>query len=269
MHTDHAFLMGTSHAARATPCQDYCLSAVRGEDAWAIVADGCSTGGNTELGARAWTQAAHNLLQEHSDVLDTPELETRVLHAAGPELDKLEHDDGYATLAILQKHGHQVRATFFGDGALLARHADGTVTLINSRYTFDAPRYLNYFRDEGCVKEWDALCPGQELLVMTYRYDEDGQMVSSKVLASPGAAGPWCWAADAQDLELVLIATDGIDSRSPGFFKGARELLDVKSFTGDFLQRHLGELGQRWGADGTLPGDDLAVAGLWFGDHPA
>ena len=94
MHTDHAVLTGTRHTGQALPCQDYCLSQAQGDNAWAVVADGCSTGGETDLGARAWALAARQLLRGHPAPVPAAEFEQRVLAAAGPALDALEHEDG-------------------------------------------------------------------------------------------------------------------------------------------------------------------------------
>jgi hypothetical protein len=51
--TDHTFHIGEQHVRTGKPCQDYTLSGTIGDTlAYAIVSDGCSSGGLTDIGAR-------------------------------------------------------------------------------------------------------------------------------------------------------------------------------------------------------------------------
>lgn len=269
MHTDSAVLTGTHHTAVAAPCQDFCLAGHKADRAWAVVADGCSTGGMTDLGARAWALAARDLLRDEEWILDDPQgAQAVLLDYAEDSLRDLEFEDGYSTLGILAANGSRVRASFFGDGALLMRKTDGSMTLVNLQFTASAPRYLNYLRHGGAALNlWKEQYPGQELLVTTSRYDAEGVLLALGTQALPADMPCWQWTADAQsvELDLVLVATDGVSSRKAGFIDTARELLSVKSSTGEFLRRRLGKLARQWAGDGSMPSDDLAVAGIWLG----
>ncbi len=51
-HTDHHFIIGHGHLADGKPCQDYTLSGLVGGGAYAVVSDGCSSAGQTDIGSR-------------------------------------------------------------------------------------------------------------------------------------------------------------------------------------------------------------------------
>lgn len=270
MHTDFAVLTGTRHSNSALACQDFCLAQAQAGRAWAVVSDGCSTGALTDLGARAWALAARKCMREADSLLTDPDsLRLLVQGGAARALDELEFEDGYATLGILQAHDQRVSATFFGDGSLLARHGDGSMTLINLQYSANAPAYLNYDRNPAVRDEWIQYYGGQELLIAASRYDVTGELAQFKVETLP-ANRPWQWQAhiERDELELVLIATDGVDSREAGSVATAKQLLGVRNSAGEFLRRRLGRLGREWNAAHTLPADDLALAGIWLGSSP-
>lgn len=270
MHTDYAVLTGTHHTATATPCQDYCFAQTRPNRAWAVVADGCSTGGETDLGARAWAGGAKALL-EQADGLLPPELDIQaaLLQAAEPFLAPLAVADGYATLGMLEAQGKRVRATFFGDGVLLARHSDGTLTFINIQYDANAPFYLNYQRHPELLEAWQNGYPGQERHVLVNKLDENGDLLSFKMHREPALSGPFQYEAhiDKDDLELVLIGTDGATSCGETLFSAVRELAGVKNSTGEFLRRRVAKLARQWQKTQQLPTDDLAIAGIWLGEE--
>ncbi|MNR71434.1 hypothetical protein D3C71_20500 [compost metagenome] len=271
MHSDFAVLTGAHHTSGAKACQDFCLAETTGERAWALVADGCSTGGLSDLGARAWSLAGRKLLRGLETLETDPQrLTASLLELAGPSLDDLAFEDGFSTLALLQVQGSRVHASFFGDGALLARHLDGSMTLVNLQYTLSAPCYLNYLRHDEARRRWLAEYGRQELLVTVNRYDREGELVGLTNRAQ-AASEPWQWEGDveADELELVLVATDGVSSRSEGFVATGKALLAVKSSTGEFLRRRLSRAARDWAAAGAMPADDLAAAGVWLGRESA
>src|SRR4051812_3848977 len=114
MHTDFAVLTGTHHTAKASACQDYCVAGMTRERAYAIVADGCSQAGETDLGARAWALGARRLIKSDPFWLGVPgQLGAMIADHANELLNEIDFDDGYATVLLLDAADRQVRATFF------------------------------------------------------------------------------------------------------------------------------------------------------------
>ena len=52
LQTDHYFHIGKAHLTGGKPCQDYAISQVYQDAAFALVCDGCSSGRHTDVGSR-------------------------------------------------------------------------------------------------------------------------------------------------------------------------------------------------------------------------
>jgi hypothetical protein len=64
LYTDDYFHIGAAHLGSGLPCQDYALSRSTGDMAYAIVSDGCSTGGRTDSGARVVAHTAEVAIRD-------------------------------------------------------------------------------------------------------------------------------------------------------------------------------------------------------------
>lgn len=271
MHTDFATITGTRHAATAEFNQDYATARdTAAGRAWAIVADGCGgSGGRTDLGAREWVLAADQLLADKS-LLDAPgaEIQLDLLTRADARLQQLPPEDALATLVLLEATPARLRAMFFGDGALLLRHGDGTVTFVNVQFDTNAPQYLAYHRQLRHLDQWQREYGHGHRRVVTNRLGADGELLGIRVHEESALAPLWAHALDLarEDIDLAIVTTDGIGSfeEPVKLFELARELTAVRSPTGAFLRRRLGRLGREWRTAGTLPADDLTVAGIWL-----
>lgn len=268
MHADTAILTGARHTSSATPCQDYCAAGMLPDGrAWGVIADGCSTGGQTDLGARAWALAAREVIKLVPDFETEPEtIRQLILEHAAPLLNMLDQADGYATLGLLQVKEKHVRAMVFGDGVLIARHLDGGVTFINITYGANAPFYLNYLREPGMVDAWRTKYAGQQRRAVMMRYDADGILVDLKTDTQPGEA-PWVWDANVEsdELELVMLATDGATDAGETPAQTIRDIAAVKTPVGEFMKRRIAKLTRTWQRAGQMPADDFSVAAIWLG----
>ena len=65
--TDSVFAIGASHVATGKACQDYTLSRASDTYAYAIVSDGCSSGGMTDVGARVLALATATAIRATND----------------------------------------------------------------------------------------------------------------------------------------------------------------------------------------------------------
>ena len=65
LHTDHYFHIGDTHLTAGKPCQDYAISSVDNNAAFAVVSDGCSTGGDTDIGSRIIALSTITALREY------------------------------------------------------------------------------------------------------------------------------------------------------------------------------------------------------------
>ncbi len=70
---DHYFCIGDAHVKEGKPCQDYAISDIMQNAAFAIVSDGCSAGGHTDIGARMMTLGTARAIRRlHDNAHGTP-----------------------------------------------------------------------------------------------------------------------------------------------------------------------------------------------------
>jgi hypothetical protein len=242
------------------------------------VADGCSTGGATDLGARIWALAARKVLQETQGVFDMPvaELQNRILVVAEPTLDTLAFSDGFATLAVVLGQGAKMRTLIWGDGEALCVGQDGQVLWQSLRYSHNAPLYLNYHRHPVAFAQWREQTQGQHKSICTCALaapasakepDCSSQTLACEDIASSASAWEWRLDASADSEALrqaayVLVSTDGVHSCARTASSVVQEVCAIRSSAGEFLKRRMGKLWKSWQDAGQLPSDDLSVAGL-------
>ncbi len=269
---DSAFLIGKAHHDTAKPCQDYALANGQEDRGWAVVADGCSTGGRTDLGSRMWAHAAGQLLDNEGVGLlaDVSVCAQRLTAQAEPLLAPFSYDDGHATLVLAATDGQQVRAAVFGDGVVAAKYRNGRIQLWDVHSGLNAPRYLNYERRPALLAQWEQACEKDLLRVNDSTYHESGDLLALKTVALPATQCPGyllCFD-NVRDLEALFVCTDGATSfEGRTLFQTVMELMAVRNPVGQYVQRRMGALARQWKRSGAPgPEDDLAVAALWFGE---
>jgi hypothetical protein len=264
MQTDSAQVIGHRHAAVAGPSQDYATSGVDGGLAWAVVADGCSTAGETDLGARAWALAARKILRSHPEALGWPARDWthQLLLAAEPTLSQLPLSDGFATLGVLGVKSGSLRAMFWGDGVLLLARADGTLSYFVLSYENNAPFYLNYARQPGALNAWGS----PKLTVFRTDVSTQGVVLGTRELTTSVIA-PWELSLDlsAEPLRGAILCTDGVTDVSGQLTQAVLQgIADIRSPSGMFLRRKLARLVRDWSKTGARPEDDLSLSGIWL-----
>lgn len=281
VHADSAFITGLAHLNNSLPCQDYALSGLQGALGWAVVADGCSTGGHTDVGARLWAHAAARLITRDGVGLlaQVQRFADQLVDAANPMLSNFAFEDGYSTLGAVASDGVRASAVLFGDGVVVALQRDGTLVYWTLTYAQNAPRYLNYQRQPESLAQWEELVGPESLRIVRneYRIDAgtvgvDGQpeaeLLGVRTVTTDGRRVPG-YAVEFEDLsnvQALFVCTDGVSSfDNQSAYDSILPLTQVKNPTGFFLRRRLGALQRQWRVKGQpAPHDDLAIAGLWL-----
>jgi hypothetical protein len=153
LNADHFYAIGDTHAV----CQDYALSGVRENLAYAIVCDGCSSSEGVDFGARALAYAAKDVVLAHTELFFTnkPEIigpviigKASLIQNFGIPANTLD-----ATLLIAVIRDSKCRVCAWGDGAYILRDHSGSIcTLIE--YEKNAPFYLNYLLNPTRARDY-------------------------------------------------------------------------------------------------------------------
>lgn len=270
MHADCAISIGSRHDL----CQDYAVTGVQGP--YAILADGCSSSPDTDVGARLLVKCLQKSLAA-ATCLDEPTLEYLHVaavecaseHAAALGLDPRALD---ATLLAVRVCGDRYYATCYGDGVVAIRNRADVVTINEITFPNGYPRYASYMVDPERARAFEE--QGGRKLVTTYRVSaEDGSVLWKETEESDRPLE--VFSGHARDCELLCLASDGVLSvtepvatetslvREPvGVVRCMLELLSFKTARGAFARRRM----RRFLADcervGWRLGDDLSVAVL-------
>jgi len=271
---DHHFVIGGDHVTYGKPCQDHALSQADDGMAAVVVSDGCSSGGETDMGARLTTFLLMQTIRE----LDKGNLGQESIFAsrhaafsAAATLLGLRETDTLATLlyAYLAPSGGHVYLQ--GDGVVARELRDGTVMLSRFDWANNMPFYPAYA---------DSVNGNSERFVLAHGGDPSARLFTAEHwVRSPGSL--WTKASEEasslqdgmkgvsiafdaaamEETSAVAVFTDGVTSVSGVDWKDAvLRLLDFKTTEGAFMKRRLSRALKEFGKDGNGPRDDLACA---------
>ena len=145
-HTDSYFTIGNAHLTSGKPAQDHALSGFTKDLACAVIADGCSSGGHTDVGARILTLATMQAMRDTrtTSIDAVAQLQKRILSSAQGLLG-LRKGDLQATCAyacLTPAEGAVVHVQ--GDGAAAIKRRDGSIVIHHFEWANNAPFYPSY-----------------------------------------------------------------------------------------------------------------------------
>jgi hypothetical protein len=182
--TDHYFHIGYPHLTGGKPCQDYAISGVHGGIAYAIVSDGCSTGGHTDVGSRLVALSTAAAIKKFATILPndrlTQDVEVRqsAVLAGTQELLGLAVPDLYATCvyACVSEEGGYIALR--GDGLVVLKYRDGKSEI--TRYDWEGntpyyPVYASACADKAFLSAHGNDPNGLRLKEERWVYEQDGE----------------------------------------------------------------------------------------------
>jgi hypothetical protein len=156
-YSDSYFCVGQSHILSGKPCQDYAGSKCTDTFAYAVVADGCSSGARTDIGARLNVLATSNAIEqvyETKKETNTPEEIQNTSFFIDTERDtslqtlmsalKLSTEDMLATCVYAVVSDRLSFINVIGDGVLAVEHKTGEIDIIKYEWDKNIPFYLAY-----------------------------------------------------------------------------------------------------------------------------
>ncbi|HLK61032.1 MAG TPA: protein phosphatase 2C domain-containing protein [Chthonomonadaceae bacterium] len=268
MHADGVFYMGKTH----TVCQDYVL-ARGGERPRVLLADGCSSSPDTDIGARLLVRMA----AQYDNTGEACLLDAVVAARIQAALLGLEDRALDATLLEIRVEGDRWEAGIHGDGVLAWADHNGVIHAFSLTYAAGYPNYPNYLADPARRAAFllqvgnDRRC--EEVMLLP-----DGEVRSRASFSAPACAPGFRKTGSLEDTRWVAILSDGIhsfvqtavDAGGPTtapvpWTTPLRELLAFKSLNGAFVQRRLQRFLRECEPRRWQHRDDLAVATLVTG----
>jgi sulfur relay (sulfurtransferase) DsrF/TusC family protein len=150
---DHATTTGFDHLKAGGISQDYCVSGqdrhFDGPIAYAIVSDGCSSGGDTDIGSRLMCISARAQIIQLSSEFNYSALYGWLKFNLSSQESGLEisPNDMLATCIAARADQANVNIFFYGDGVAAFRYRDGSISIVKLEWSDNAPLYLTYRSD--------------------------------------------------------------------------------------------------------------------------
>ncbi len=279
-YTDHYFHVGNAHIKTGRPCQDYATSGIVQETAYAIVSDGCSSGGNTDVGARILalgTACAIRELRSNSHIVSMDnqiqmlyvQARTRALLGEASALFNLDAQDILATClyACLSPTSGIIRIE--GDGVVAVVCKDKNVHLCRFEWQNNAPFYPAYQGDalEKFIElhggDFDAPCATEDQWF--YKEDKFIHILSRDISLATGISGitmqPPFFGQSLDEIDYVALFSDGVTQIKNLDWKNAvLHFLSFKTLKGAFVKRRMIREIKDLQKDGNELLDDIAVA---------
>lgn len=272
--SDHYFHIGHEHVVSGKPCQDHALSFVGEHGAGVVIADGCSDGKETDMGARINTfstlSAMRDCLSEGKDqstFLSSVLKYGKDIRAQSKELLKLVLQDLLATCVHAVVTETFAYAHVFGDGCIAWKEVSGKVYMVRYDWANNTPCYPSYdYDDFQTFVRVQSTYEEQGLTEVMFEWTEENgfvQLHEKHTTIQEGVRGvTTTWdAARLKNIAYILIASDGATRVDGVDWKDV--ILDafaIKSVTGEFVKRRLIRMNKIWVKNQTLPFDDIACA---------
>jgi Protein phosphatase 2C len=247
-------------------CEDYILS---GPD-YVVLADGCSSSKNSEMGARILCYMAQQFLKFHTLELGDEQdfahsMGLWVIHNAEMTARHmgLKKNCLDATL-VVGIHAHdQVYVFMYGDGYILVEGIDGFIRLRWSEFSKNMPFYLRYMIDKGDL----LLYHNSEITKTVFHYFSDTSPIESHEVAYDHMS---IHAFDVEFHKSISICSDGVASfMDPSVGPNRNKLIEVptiapemlgfKTTAGSFLKRRMSKFTKSMQRKGFEHFDDLSM----------
>ncbi len=256
LQTDHYFHIGKTHLTNGKPCQDYAISQVINDAAIAIICDGCSSGGQTDVGARLLGLTTQAALLNHwltnGQIIPEPtsaeiRLNQKIKLASACQLLGLQPNDLLAT-CVYAYFGPQAGIIHIqGDGVVALKFTDQHILMHRFEWQDNRPYYPAYA--ESRLADFIA-AHGNNLQALRLK-SETWQTVASQqqllqtndYTLSQGLQGLIInldQTLISQGLEFIAVFSDGVTQIDNVNWQDAvTEFLSFKNTKGEFAKRRM------------------------------
>lgn len=289
--TDHFTLQGHSLSHLEHGCQDYAYSFDLGDMNIALVADGCSSAPNSDVGSRLLVLSAGRLIKnflrqalELEPDITVQELRRRLGYELIENLETMYHmlDGGSflgqllldCTLLVAARYKDRAFVFMFGDGYIGVDYLDGSFELTRREYTAtidgtrrSAPSYLSY-RMYSNKPRWMSYCAASPVVETDTHVLKDGVWQPPVHIEQPDDGLHYAVELDFTKVRSIVVSSDGIASFDDGKTRFLEDVVaELLRFPvaakGKILRRKmLFNSSRTWPAKGWKHQDDLGMAGI-------
>lgn len=247
---DSFLKIGGSHKI----CEDYVLTGSVKDVLYMIVADGCSSSDNTEMGARILAHLAKSYIIDsymHGRVsfLKVNAMSYHIIYNAQliAKQFKLSSSclDSTLIVGIFDKRRDLLYVYMYGDGVIMLEDKEDNIKIIDVDYDKNAPYYLSYKINDDRDRAYHDLKIEKRIRTRKSKLTEYPDIyVDDTISVAYDFVVPMQFHVD--DFKTIMICSDGIQSfvqKSPGglitpnIMIVANQFLALKNRKGEFLKR--------------------------------
>lgn len=287
LNADSAFQIGHDHISSHRPCQDYATHFTHGlgRCASAVISDGCSTGGRTDVGARIMALAAEQVITRHlcPGSLQYPYFiaqdRDQIISQVQSSLC-LHPTDLYATSLFTYANSSGLYTFVQGDGAIGIRYTNGQI--FSLRYEWlpvkidgverSVPFYPTYSSVERARFENLHLSSGlgdlryevtnsrgdRQLLSIAHGISGSNHFVNLADVRTDEHECPF-------EVSSVAVFSDGVSQVDNWTWQEVvHELMSVPNYHGEFVKRKLAFAIRKFKSRGKGPLDDISMAAIYI-----
>jgi len=245
-----------------------------GTTAYAIVSDGCSTGGNTDVGSRLVALSVASVIKkicarvENNHLLEDIKIRQRAVLAGAKEILGLSEEDLYATCvhACLSENGGYV--SVLGDGVVVFAYRSGEMEIIQYDWTDNMPYYPAY-KEEGemaFITSHGGDMNGLRVKEERFVCDKNGIWTAGKIREislREGMEGIILPLSKEiiDEISFVALFSDGVTQvEKTEIISAVRRCTSYKNIRGAFAKRRMINAIKEMQKEGCCPMDDIACA---------
>lgn len=272
MNAACAFAIGRTHRV----CQDYAVAGAGEGSAFVLLADGCSSSPDSDIGARLVVKAAWCLLPDPSATsADWDAYHDAVIRRAAraAQCMDLRSDCLDATLLTITAAGGAFTACCHGDGVVALGRRDGRIEVCAVSYAAGYPGYPSYRLDAARHSRWETQ-PGNEKCITRWTLGADDAVDEATCLSRR----PYeTWTGTADEYRFAAVLSDGVHSftetcetdttRSPRpvpLTEILPPLLAFRGSQGQFVQRRVTAFFKDCAARRRSHADDFSLGVVWL-----
>jgi Protein phosphatase 2C len=260
IHADCAFHIGSQHLRNGLPCQDYAIAGDLPDRAYAVVSDGCSSGGRTDVGARLISLAATKIMRDKNLNIN------HFICGIDSTINFLDinQNDMLATLLSMRVTTSDVFIKVQGDGVVVLLEPTGSLCMFRLDWSKNMPCYPIYEEDNfaGFIEAQG----GPDVKAFHIETYEGGFFSTKSISVKDGIHG-YSFTITGRPLKAVAIFSDGVTQIDGIPWQNAvSQLMSFKSTEGNFVKRRMNRFLKDAEKVGRGPIDDIAMAAIVIED---
>jgi len=268
-----AFRIGSTHKV----CQDYARHGVSAKGGpYVVISDGCSSSPNSEFGAMVQTRMFEIIHNTYGYPLNTDTFLNRIQNAAN--VMGMPYTCLDATLLSAVVQDNKVKVDCVGDGVVAVTGKDDSITIIDIEFISNAPLYYSYLLDSIRLKSFAETFGTKRKITTSFYGSEYHTTTETSDCSLTDIAVSFSF--DIDKVKLVSVMSDGVKSFYSSidaaasrtneevlFVNVVMELINVKSFFGEFMERRVNKFIKTCEKSNTKHADDISIGTIYIGEE--